>query len=393
VLDRAISRGILRQTPRYNPAMRLSPLVILTLAGSVSASELSSPHYPLWDGHESVANYAQRVNLPPTKTLDLGNGVKLELVLIPAGKFIMGTPEPTPVDEAGFQRKIVTGQALLAASAAALLVMLAVVVVRAIRQKRRPQLSLGLLLLVTVAAGGCVLSGLHWRHSVQMFEMARAEFAAATARYNDADQNEKPAHAVTLTKPFYMGKFAVTQEQYQQVMKCNPSSYKGKDNPVEMVSWFDAQRFCENLTVQKRQPIRLPTEAEWEFACRAGTRTKYYSGDSEADLARVAWYFANSNGTTHPVGQKEANAFGLYDMHGNVWQWCQDCYGYYRKSEAENPQDPANNDPQSVRLWRGGACWCNPINCRSFFRGVLGPIDHSEESGFRVVLVPATTTP
>src|SRR6185503_13612119 len=146
------------------------------LVASLSASE--SP-FPLWDGHESVADYAKRANLPPTQTLDLGNGVKLDLVLIPAGKFIMGTPEPTPVDEAGFQKKIFTGQALLAASAVALLVMLAVVIARAIRQKRRPQVSLALLLLMTVAAGGSVLSGLHWRGLVQLFEKAKAEYAAA----------------------------------------------------------------------------------------------------------------------------------------------------------------------------------------------------------------------
>ena len=144
--------------------------------------------------------------------------------------------------------------------------------------------------------------------------------------------------------PFYMGKFAVTQGHYQAVTGQNPSQFKGRDNPVETVSWNDAQAFCKKLTSKQIQAVRLPTEAEWEFACRAGTRTRYYSGDTEADLALVAWYSAkNSKGTTHPVGQKEANTFGLYDMHGNVWQWCQDWYGedYYGKSEAENPKGPA----------------------------------------------------
>src|SRR5450631_492376 len=133
--------------------MRLLPFIFLMLAGSLVAGE-PAPSYPLWDGHEAVADYARKVNLPPTKTLDLGNGVKLDLVLIPAGKFVMGTPPPTEVDDEGFHKKIVTGQALLAASAGVLLVMLAVVVIGAIRRKRRPQVSLAFLSLVTVAAGG-----------------------------------------------------------------------------------------------------------------------------------------------------------------------------------------------------------------------------------------------
>ena len=376
--------------------MRLVSLFFLALAGSLPASELApAPAYPLWDGSESVADYAQRINLPPTKTLDLGGGVKMELVLIPAGKFIMGTPEPTPVDEEGFHKKIVTGQALLAASAAALLVMLTVVAVRGVRNKRRPQLSLGRLLLVTVAAGGCVLSGLHWRHSVQSLEKANAEYAGAEARYNDAFDEEKPAHPVTLTQPFYMGKFAVTQEHYQAATGQNPSRFKGRDNPVETVLWENAQAFCKKLTEQTKQAVRLPTEAEWEFACRAGTKTTYYSGDTDKDLDRVAWNFANSKNTSHPVGQKDANTFGLYDMHGNVWQWCQDWYGedYYVKSTSENPQGPAQG---ALRLLRGGSfddCSPGPGNYRSAFRFWMDPRYRFRHIGFRVVVVPASRTP
>ena len=362
------------------------------LCALAQAGDAPAPLWPLWDGHESVADYAQRVNLPPTKTLDLGNGIKLETVLIPAGKFIMGTPEPTPVDEVEFQNKIITGQALLAVFAGSLLVMLAFVVIRAVRKKRRPQLSLGRLLLVTVAAGGCVLSGMHWHHSVQMLEKANTEYAGAKARYNAANKNEKPAHPVTLTKPFYMGKFSVTQEQYQSVMGSNPSQFKGNLNPVEMVSWDDAQAFCKKLSEQTTEMVRLPTEAEWEYSCRAGTRTTYHSGDSEADLARVAWYGTNSNNKTHPVGQKEANAFELYDMHGNVWQWCQDFYGedYYGKSEAENPQGPSQG---AWRLLRGGSRRGYPMCCRSAYRFGDLPDRRSFVIGFRVVVVPSFKTP
>jgi formylglycine-generating enzyme required for sulfatase activity len=362
--------------------MRLLPLILLMLTGTLLASE---PSYPLWDGHESIADYAKRVNLPPTKTLDLDNGVKLELVLIPAGRFIMGTPEPAPVDEDGFNKKIVTGQVLLAFSGTILLVYLAIVVIQSIRQRRRPQFSLARLLTMVAAAGGCVLSSLHWRQSAQKLKAAQMEYAVTKARFDSADQAEKPACTVTLSMPFYMGKFAVTQEQYQQITGATPSLFKGKDNPVEWVTWDDAQKFCSALTKATKLEVRLPTEAEWEYACRAGTTTNYYSGDQEADLARIAWYVKNSGNTTHPVGQKEPNAFGLYDMCGNVWQWCQDWFAedYYRRSESESPQGPAQGE---VRMCRGGSWdYSKPWYLRSAYRGGREQGTHSYVIGFRVV--------
>ena len=134
----------------------------------------------------------------------------------------------------------------------------------------------------------------------------------------------------------------------------NPGKFKGKDNPVEWVSWDDAQAFCKKLSEQTKQSIRLPTEAEWEYSCRAGTKTTYHSGDSDKDLDRVAWYEVNSKRTIHPVGQKEPNTFGLYDMHGNVWQWCEDLWDekYYSKSPTENPQ---SRDRGYFRSVRGGS--------------------------------------
>jgi formylglycine-generating enzyme required for sulfatase activity len=369
--------------------MRVLPFIFLTVAGSLAAGEPGTAAYPLWDGSESVSDYARRVNLPPTQTLELGNNVTLELVLIPAGQFVMGTPEPPPVDEGAFRKKIFTGQALLAASAGALLIMLIAVAIRAIRQKRRPQVSLGLLLLVTLAAGGCVLSGLHWRQSARGVIEARLEYTAATARYDAAYAEEKPAHPVTLTKPFYMGKFVVTQDQYQAVAGANPSLVKGHDFPVETVSWNDAQAFCERVTEHTKQTVRLPTEAEWEFACRAGTTTAYSSGDTETDLARAAWYDGNSKGATHPVGQKEPNAFALYDMHGNVWQWCQDFYrvDYYSMPATDDPAGPEGGSEHSLR---GGAWYRLPRGCRSALRGRDVPGDRDYRFGFRVVAEAAT---
>ena len=372
--------------------MRLFPLLLLLLlAGSLAASE-SAPAYPLWDGVESVADYAKRVDLPPTKTLELGDNFKMELVLIPAGKFIMGTPDPTTVDIGQFYKNIGTAQSFLAASGGALLILLGFVCVQSIRKSRRPQLSLGLLLLVTVASGGCVLSGLYWRKSATGLQAARLEFTSSVARFESASENEKPAHTVTLTQPFYMGKCDVTQEQYQQLIGTNPSQFKGKDNPVEMVLWDEAQGFCKKLTEQTKQTVRLPTEAEWEYSCRAGTTTAFYSGDAEADLSRVTWYAGNSKNTTRPVGQKDPNGFALYDMHGNVSQWCQDWYGedYYSKSPTANPQGP---DQGTERLLRGGSWYDGSMGCRSAFRGWYVPDFRSSIIGFRVVLVPAFRTP
>jgi len=360
-------------------------LFILALTGPLLASE---PAYSMWNGQESVDEYAKKVNLSPTQTLDLGNGVKMDLVLIPAGKFLMGTPDPMPVDEDAFHTKIVISQALLAASVGTLLVMLAVVLIQAIRQQQRPKLSLARLLAITASAGVAVLSSMHWQESGRAVEKAKLEYATAKARVQKANSDEKPAHPVTLKKPFYMGKFAVTQEQYHAVIGTNPSHFKGKDNPVEMVSWDDAQRFCKKLMKQMKQSVRLPTEAEWEYACRAGTTTTWHSGDTKADLGRVAWYGENSSGKTHPVGQREPNVFRLYDMHGNVWQWCQDWYeeNYYRKSEAENPQGPAQGN---LRLLRGGS-WNIPRGCAT--RDWSIPVLQSNGGGFRVV-VPAVAVP
>ena len=373
--------------------MRLIPIFLLAVAGSLSAGEgPAKPAYPLWDGSESVEQYAKKVNLPPTKSLDLGNGVKLELVLIPAGRFMMGTPEPVPVDEDGFQKKIITGQVLLAVSIVSLLVMLMVIVVQAIRKRQRPKFSLLWLLAMTAVAGVAVLSYVHWRQTERELNTSRLEYDAAQRRYEFSNPDaENPAHSVTLTQAIYMGKFVVTQEQWQQIWGYNPSTNRDhKNNPVEHVSWNDTQEYCRRLHEQLKEPVRLPTEAEWEFACRAGTSTNYYSGDTEADLNRVGWYRGNAFNTTHPVGQKEPNAFGLYDMHGNVFQWCQDSYyiDYYQESESENPHGPTE---RTCRVLRGGSF--EPFACRSAYRYRERSGYRSYNIGLRVVVEPSFKSP
>ncbi|MCL2122613.1 MAG: formylglycine-generating enzyme family protein, partial [Desulfovibrionaceae bacterium] len=140
--------------------------------------------------------------------------------------------------------------------------------------------------------------------------------------------NEKPPHRVHISKPFYLGKFEVTQEQWQAVMGNNPSRFKGPDNPVEGVSWEDVREFIQRLNEKEgHRRYRLPTEAEWEYAARGGTSSRWSFGDDAGLLDQYAWYKDNSEDTTHPVGQKKSNPWGLHDMHGNVFEWVQDWYG------------------------------------------------------------------
>jgi len=366
---------------------------VLLLATALRACAEEPAHaWPLWDGKETTAEYAQRVNLPPTKTLDLGNGVTLELVLIPAGQFIMGTPEPEPVDEDAFRKRIVVGQALLAAGAGTLLVMLAVVVIQAVRRKGWPQVSLRRLLLLTAVAGMGLYGGIHWRQAAQDLRQGQFEFLMAEVRYWDASVSEKPAHPVTLTKPFYMGKYEATQAQYLQILGHNPSRFQGPTNPVEFVTWEDASEFCKQASVASKETVRLPTEAEWEYACRAGTQTVYSSGDQAADLDRVAWHHGNSKRSTHPVGEKAPNGFGLYDMHGNLWEWCSDWYAdtYYATSPSDDPQGPAIGKERVVR----GGSWSNPPRaCRAAYRLCGYPEMHDSAVGFRVVVEVSSRAP
>jgi formylglycine-generating enzyme required for sulfatase activity len=181
----------------------------------------------------------------------------------------------------------------------------------------------------------------------------------------------------------------------------NPANFrKSPQNPVEVVSWDDAQEFCKKLSATSGKTVRLPTEAEWEYACRAGTTTAYYFGDDDKDLAGYAWFGdkptvagcqpANSNGVSHPVGEKKPNAWGLYDLYGNVWEWCQDWYGPYQAGAVTDPQGPAQG---TERVVRGGAWYDNSITCRSAFRHHYIPTRRGGNLGFRVVVGAAATAP
>jgi formylglycine-generating enzyme required for sulfatase activity len=255
---------------------------------------------------------AQQLFLPIEESVELGSGITLDLVLIPAGRFKMGSP----ADEKGRNR---------------------------------------------------------------------------------ADELQ---HWVVITRPFYIGKYEVTQEQWEKVMGNNPSGFKGPKNPVGGMMRHACEEFLKKLDdlAKEKGSFRLPTEAEWEWACRAGTRTRFCCGDDEGALVDYAWFYDNSGRVTHPVGTKKPNAWGLFDMHGNVWEWCGDSYGedYYAKSPRYDPTGRTTG-AHFVGLKYEGDCWVlrggesgtGLQYCRSSERYYCALMGGGDDVGFRVVLVPA----
>ncbi|MEP6913042.1 MAG: formylglycine-generating enzyme family protein, partial [bacterium] len=195
---------------------------------------------------------------------------------------------------------------------------------------------------------------------------------------NNGDSDEKPIHEVDIMKGFYMGRYEVTQSEWQQVMGNSPSKFKGDNLPVESVSWLDAQEFIQKLNqMNDGYAYRLPTEAEWEYACRAGT-----TGDYAGNLDSMAWYENNSGNQTHAVGQKQSNGFGLYDMHGNVHEWCEDWQDYAGA--------PKSREAQKKRMLRGGS-WDSPASRLRSAGRIWNPLNaRSGTWGFRVVAVART---
>ena len=237
---------------------------------------------------------AQEVKPGKTEVIDLGNDVKLEMVLIPAGKFKMGSPA------------------------------------------------------------------------------------------SEKDRNEKETqHEVTLTKPFYMGKYEVTQEQWFEIMGENPSREKGRKLPVTNVSWEDCQEFIKKLNAKTDGGYRLPTESEWEYACRAGTTTAYSFGDKITP--KDANYVGSEIGKPVAIGSYKPNSFGLYDIHGNVWEWCEDWYGDYPAGAVTDPKGPAKGE---YRVLRGGSFFGDVSIARSSDRSGTSPSFRSITNGFRLARTP-----
>jgi len=191
-------------------------------------------------------------------------------------------------------------------------------------------------------------------------------------------------HLVKITKPYYLSAYEVTQEQYNKVIGENPSDSKGENKPVVWLDWKDAVEFCQKLSEQEGVEYRLPTEAEWEYACRAGTTTAYSFDDDDSQLDKYAWYDGNSGNETHAVGQKEPNAWGLYDMHGNVFEWCQDFYGPYSNETQKVVCDPEGPASGENRVLRGGAFVSLPVLVRSASRDIYLPGYRYGYGGFRL---------
>ncbi|WOZ80522.1 SUMF1/EgtB/PvdO family nonheme iron enzyme [Segatella hominis] len=220
--------------------------------------------------------------------------------------------------------------------------------------------------------------------SIEMVKVEAGTFMmGATSEMKDPYDWEKPVHQVTLTNDYYMGKYEVTQALWEAVMGSNPSHFKGDNLPVEQVSWNDCQEFISKLNSLTGRKFRLPTEAEWEYAARGGKKSRSYQYSGSSNISDVVWYKDNSANKTHPVGTKQANELGIYNMSGNVWEWCQDRYGSYSSFYLTNPTGSYSG---SLRVYRGGSWDCSARLCRSSCRFIISPDFHINGLGLRLVL-------
>ncbi|MCX7885763.1 MAG: formylglycine-generating enzyme family protein [Verrucomicrobiae bacterium] len=229
---------------------------------------------------------------------------------------------------------------------------------------------------VTITVGGSV--------TLELVLVPPGKFVMGSNRTD----SEKPLRTVQIAKSFYLGKYEVTQQQWETLMGSNPSYFKGPKNPVDQVTWDECQLFVAKLNEKdNRFTFRLPSEAEWEYACRAGSTNDFCHGNSESALLEYAWFIANETGTSQPVGRKKPNAWGFYDMHGNVWEWCQDIY---HPSYDNAPADgSARLDGATTnRVLRGGSWYSTAFAVRSANRGRAPPTFRGVVYGFRVAATP-----
>ncbi|MDR0716324.1 MAG: formylglycine-generating enzyme family protein [Azoarcus sp.] len=222
---------------------------------------------------------------------------------------------------------------------------------------------------------------------MELIEIPAGSFMMGSDAKEKSRADERPKHSVTISKPFYLGKYEVTQEQWRAVMGDNPSVFKAQGLPVENVSWEDIQVFIQRLNEREgTQGYRLPTEAEWEYAARAGTPHMFSFGRKKW-VRKHACYFSTSGRSACPVGKRKPNPWGLYDMHGNVWEWVQDWYDpdYYASSPESDPPGPESGE---MRILRGGS-WHSALSpLRSAHRGTRRPVYRDARSGFRLAFSP-----
>ena len=210
------------------------------------------------------------------------------------------------------------------------------------------------------------------------------DMGATYEQVDNALDNEKPVHRVTLSG-YYIGMYEVTQELWEAVMGSNPSYHAASQYPVESVSWNDCKEFVSRLSSLTGRTFRLPTEAEWEYAARGGNQSRHYKYSGSDNIGNVAWHAGNSGSSTHAVGTRTANELGIYDMSGNVWEWCSDWYGFYSAGAQTNPQGPSSG---SLRVLRGGSWYGCARYCRVSYRNYDDPDLSSISRGLRLVLVP-----
>lgn len=226
--------------------------------------------------------------------------------------------------------------------------------------------------------------------NLELVPIPAGAFAMGSPALESGRRDDETLHKVTLSRPFWLGRTAVTQAQYEAIMGNNPARFKGDDLPVETVSWEEAMSFCRKLTERERSAGRLPegyvytlpTEAQREYACRAGT-----GGRFAGELDAIAWYSSNSEEQVHPVGRKQPNAWGLHDMQGLIWEWCADWYGEY---PSEAVVDPTGPERGRSKVYRGGAWFHSADLCRSAYRYRAAPDYRGSLLGFRVALAPAS---
>jgi formylglycine-generating enzyme required for sulfatase activity len=207
----------------------------------------------------------------------------------------------------------------------------------------------------------------------------------SSSEEKDGSDCESPVHTVTIKNPFYIGRSPVTQRQWKKIMGTSPSNFRDEARPVEKVSWKEIQKFIQKLnSIENTAKYRLPSEAEWEYACRAGTQSRYFFGDDESKLDEYAWYAKNSGRKTHPVGKKKPNPWGLYDMHGNVWEWVQD---EWHESYNGSPSNGSawEDGNSSNRVSRGCSWYCDIDFCRPAARFSREPDSRFANLGFRLV--------